>query len=251
MVSVEVHTLTIVSNDLPEVERQQIVREYEGRTIPLEELVERIRQNLRDSGYAEASAEIPQLAAMVSAPPARSVDVTVRVTAGAKYQLDAIRFENASAFTTEQLRSRFPIESGALFNAAAIGRGLDQLRDLYGSKGYINFGAIPKLEFDEARHTVNLTIDVDEGRVFAFGRLFFDGVEPHAGASKELLAAWDSLEGKTYNSRLLADWLATNATFAPETERKLYGCISPHLNPDMSHVDFQLDFPDIRSEPPR
>ena len=55
--------LTIVSADLPEAERQQIVQKYQGHTYPLEELKERIRQNRRgDLGYANARAEIPQLA---------------------------------------------------------------------------------------------------------------------------------------------------------------------------------------------
>ena len=242
----QVRTLTIASSDLPDSERRPIVSAYQGKTEDLEELEERIRLDLRDLGYAHAAVEDGQIANLTGPPDSRSADVSVRVFPGAKYQVEAIRFTGAKAFSPDQLRSQFPIADGSLFNASAIGKGLDNLKNLYASQGYINFGAIPKLSYDESRHTISLDIDIDEGARYVFGRLFLDGVEPHAGASKELLAAWSSMEGKTYDPKLLTNWLAVNATFlpgvaaAPETAQEKYVTVHDDEN---RRLDIVLHLP--------
>jgi outer membrane translocation and assembly module TamA len=241
--SVQVRTLTIISDDLPEAERLQIADAYRGKTYPLMELTERVRQNLRDLGYAEARAEMSHMAELLTALPTQPVDISFQVKAGSKYRLDTIVIEGNAVMSRDQILQQFPIHGGEVFNATSIGKGLDNLKNLYASEGYVNFGAIPKLAMNEAQHTLNLTIDIDEGARFSFGRLFFDGVEPHAGASKELLAAWKSIQGKTYSPQLLADWLAVNATFVPASERVLGRCINAHQDPETRRVDFQLDFP--------
>jgi outer membrane protein assembly factor BamA len=53
---------------------------------------------------------------------------------------------------------------GDLFSGTAIGKGLDGLKKLYQSKGYVNFGAIPQLQMDEVHHTVTLIPDIREGK---------------------------------------------------------------------------------------
>jgi hypothetical protein len=244
----QVRKLMIVSSDLPESEQIPIVSKYQGKADDLEELKERIRQDLRDLGYATAAVEDGQIANLSGPADSRSADVTVHVSAGAKYRLGEIRFENASVFPPDQLRKQFPIENGALFNASFIGEGLDNLRKLYASQGYINFGCIPNIAYDEARHTIALTLDFDEGRQFRFGRLLFEGVEPHAGAAKAILAAWPQLEGKVFTFEALAQWMHANDPYLTpaETPQELE---TVHQNPDTRRVDVVLEFPDAAAQP--
>lgn len=63
---------------------------------------------------------------------------------------------------------------------------------------------------DELRHTVDLVIFMDEGRPYDFGKLYLEGIEPHAGAGKALLNSWKALEGKRYNPLELHRWLLAN-----------------------------------------
>jgi hypothetical protein len=246
-IPVQVRTLAIVSNDMPSELRQHIVLAYQGRTYPMEELAERIRQGLRDLGYANASVEIPQLASMPTPSPGQPVDVAVQVSAGAIYQTREIRFERVSVFPVELLRSQFPIADGSVFKATAIGKGLDNLKNLYASQGYINFGAIPKLQYEETQRTIALTVDLDEGARYSFGGLSFDGIEPHAGAGKELLATWGSIEGRPYDYRLLANWLAANARFLPGMEdapqKAAEKYVSAHQVSENHRVNIELRFP--------
>ena len=53
---------------------------------------------------------------------------------------------------------------GDWFSGTLFGKGLEALRKLYGGYGYINFVGTPNPSFDEAKHTINLNIDCEEGK---------------------------------------------------------------------------------------
>jgi outer membrane translocation and assembly module TamA len=242
--SVQVRTLTIVSSDLPETERTRIVQAIQSHSYPLIEISERIRQHLRDDGYAESRAEIQQLAAILAAPPAKSLDLTVQVSAGAIYRLSAINFTGNKQITNvEVLRAQFPLNDGDLFNATAIGKGLDKLKNAYQDLGYARFGAIPKLQFDEAQHTVALTIDIQEGKQYFIGRLLVEGVAPRPGKLEALQTAWKQLYGTVYNRRLFALWLGKHATFIPNAETAPEKYVSILIDDDSDRVNVKLEFP--------
>lgn len=197
------------------------MRAFRGGTYNLDELAERIRFKFRDAGYELAKVDEPQITDVHPAQSACEADVTIRVHAGAQYRLAGITFSvhpDQPVFTAAQLRSQFPLDDGTIFSAGKIGNGLDKLKDLYGASGYANFGAIPKPVYDNARHTISLAIDIDQGRPVTFGRLLMEGVEPRAGVAKELIASWTELEGRLYNPKLLKEWLKKNsAAWPPET----------------------------------
>ena len=214
--SFRLRRLTIVSETLPEAERRETIEKLQGIDTAGMELQERVRQALRDFGYYLAEVDSPQVFSVRQDQNGRSADASVRVEPGARYTLGKIQFEGGHVFPAEEMRRQFHCSDGEHFNATEIGRGLERLKDLYASKGYANFGAIPKPIIDSSAHVVGLTIDMDEGRPVRFGALRLDGVEPMAGAGKELLASWKEMQGKLYNPKLLRDWLATNTSAWPK-----------------------------------
>lgn len=209
---VRIHRLTIESNTLPSQDREQIVRSLEHCTWFQAELSDRIRLALRDLGYYKAIADEPSVSFIKQGIDA---DVSVKVEEGPQYHIGDIRFAKASLFPPDRLREQFPILPGDLFNATKFGRGLEQLRNLYATEGYVNFVGVPVVTTDESRRIINIVVDVDEGTPFNFGRLFLDATEPHAGSYKALMQSWSSLEGKRYNPLLLKQWLEANASVWP------------------------------------
>lgn len=163
-IRVQVGTLRIVSDDLPDSEQRSIVEEYQGRSYPLEELKERIWQNVRDLGYAKASVEIQDTAALPAAPPTHPDDVIVHIAAGARYTLNEIVINGGRSFSDEEVLKQFPLRPGDLFNATAIGEGLDALKHLYASKGYVHLGIIPRMQMNDSFHTVTLVLEINEGK---------------------------------------------------------------------------------------
>ena len=161
---VQVRLLTIDSDDLPESDRVEIVRAYQGGAYPPQELMERIRQNVRDRGYAKATVKFLQPASTLTGHLPRPMDISVRVFAGARYTLSGFSIEGARVLSQYEIIQQFTFHPGDFFNATAIGRGLDRLTKLYGSKGYVNFSVIPQLQMDEVRHTVTLILEIREGK---------------------------------------------------------------------------------------
>jgi outer membrane translocation and assembly module TamA len=214
--TIRVRSLTVISTTLPETGRQSIVAKMQGIETDAEELQERVQQALRDLGYYFAKADAPQASAIEEKQGNRWADFSVCVDPGALYTLGDVTFENARAFPLDELRRQFPARAGGRFNATGIAKGLDNLRNLYGAKGYANFGAIPKPVIDEVRHVVNLAIVIDEGRPMSFGQLSLEGVEPVAGAGKSLLTSWKEMRGKLYSPELLKTWLATHTAGWPD-----------------------------------
>jgi Surface antigen variable number repeat len=159
----------------------------------------------------------------------------------AQCRLEAVHFEGGRSFSIEQLRDAFNVPVGDKSNKTAIGQGFDRLRQLYGENGYINFTAVPLFQVDQDRRTVVLTVSIDEGSQFTFGRLILAGQEPRTGEADALRNAWAALSGKRYDSSLLCKWLIQNATFLP----KQSPCRHVELHQDSSthQADIKLTFP--------
>jgi hypothetical protein len=242
-----IRTLTIISSDLLPALQQDILRLYQGRTRSMDELVASIRRNLGDLGYAKADVEIPQYATMAAPAPNQPTDVTIRVSLGAIYRIGEIRFDRQSVFSNDVLRSQFPLADGDVFKATAVEDGLNKLRSLYASEGYINFGAIPKVQYDDTKYTLDLTIQIDEGFRYHFGQLRFSGREPNHGTFQKMLDAWKSIEDKPYDYRILENFLAANAVYfpeaadAPETAADKY--VTAHQHEDDHRVEIEIHFP--------
>jgi outer membrane protein insertion porin family len=159
-------------------------------------------------GYFKAAVDEPTFAFPTKG---RGIaNVTVNVKPGAQYRLGEIRFGSATVFPAAQLREVFSQRNGDFFSATKFSRDLDDLRKLYGTRGYVNCVVNPVPSIDESRRMIDLVLEVDEGQPFDFGKLYLEGVEPHPGAGKALQDSWKPLEGRRFNTLELERWLQAN-----------------------------------------
>jgi outer membrane protein assembly factor BamA len=241
---VHVRTLTILSSDLPDAERIRTARALEGRTYRVDELRERVLHNLENSGYLKATVEEPRFTRiMLETVQPRYADVSIQVSPGTRYRLEAIIFEGGLSFSAEQLRDTFHAAVGDEFNGSAIGKGLESLRQLYSTDGHINFTAVPQLRIEQDRGSVELIVSMEEGPVFNFGRLHVEGKEIRAGKADALLSAWAPLSGKAFNAPLLSKWLVENADFLPNDGQSPLRHVEVHLDISTHRADIGLRFP--------
>jgi hypothetical protein len=165
---------------------------------------------LRYLGYFKAVVDEPRFSFPMQGEGTRIANVTVKVEPGAQYRLGEIHVQKATVFPSTQLRNLFSLRRGDLFNVTKFVEGLEDLRKLYETQGYVNFVGTPITSSDDSRRTIDIVVDIDEGKPFNFGRLYLEGVEPHPGAGKALLNSWKTLEGKRYNPLELQHWLLAN-----------------------------------------
>jgi outer membrane protein insertion porin family len=214
----------------------------------LEEDSERVRQAYRDKGYYTAAVEDPKtqirdeggLNWFTFRPrTGKRIDILMPIEEGARYRLGTITFTgNKAVRNTRALRATFAIKDGDWFNATVIGKGLDNLKKAYGQLGYINFGAIPKPVFDEAKKTVSLEIDIDEGKPFYVSRIEFEGntITRDKVIRRELLLE----EGQVYNSQLWEYSLLRLNQLEYFEPLKVEEDSEAHQNPEAGTVDLLL-----------
>src|SRR5579863_244620 len=149
-----------------------------------EETAERVRRAFQDEGYFKAEVETKAILH------GGKYDLVIDVPfPGAQYRLGKLNIIDAPSFPSAQLRGQFPIQSGEILSREKVTEGLDNLRRLYGSQGYVNSVSVPELSFDEEGVIANLTLRVDEGRQFRLRHIEILGIGPETKARvREALA---------------------------------------------------------------
>ncbi len=166
------------------------------------ELNDRIREEYQWRGFYQASADVDIVHLGLD-----RYDIVAHVNEGPQYRLAEIQFRNAKAFPVSELRRLFPLQTGELFDTRKVREGIEALRRLYGTRGYINFTPIPEPTLNRDTGTVTLTIDTDEGPVFKLGPLVITGAENRQPFTKRILAAWRPHIGQVYDSNFVEQFL--------------------------------------------
>jgi outer membrane protein insertion porin family len=178
----------------------------------LNEDAERVRRAYQNKGYFKVIVEDPQTKVrdtghsgfripLLMAGKGKAVDITVPLEEGQQYRLKEIQFTGNKAITnTKVLRSAFNMKDGDVFNLDALAKGLDELRKMYNSQGYINFTSVPDPRPDDEHKTITWVIDLDEGKPFFVRRIEFVGNT--TTRDKVIRRELALEEGALYNSEL-------------------------------------------------
>ena len=177
----------------------------------LEEDTERVRAEFQNRGYFKVLVDEPKTEIhdtghtgfhVPGLQPGlgKSVDITMPIEEGERYRLGTITFKHNKAISNAAaLRGLFPMRDGDIFSREKVAKGLENLRKAYGEAGYINFTSVPDTKFDDEKKTVNLEIDVDEGKQFYVRRIEFQG---NTTTRDKVIRREIALEeGQIYNSR--------------------------------------------------
>ena len=228
---------------------------FEGSTLPTEihvqltQLMKEIRQRawagwidevgeivvrgaLLDQGYfrIEEKAEADVLSSDAEF---QHVAITLHIDLGLQYGLGEVSFRSANAtevlaFPREELRKAIPLSDGELFSTQKIREGLDNLRKLYGSKGYIDFVATPIVEADDATQRISLIMELDQQKQFRIGKVKVISLEPNL---KPLLES-QFKSGEIFNSNVLDSFFELNKSVLP---------------PNASPEDMEVEHRDVRA----
>ena len=209
-----------------------------------DELSERIRNQFQDRGYFKA--EVDKLEIKVIDPLAspKPVRMEAYVSEGGRYRLSTIDFIGNHALTSQELRADFLIKTGDVFTKFKIAAGLEGMRRLVISRGFLDFTAIPDTSFDSGS-TVSLNIKVNEGRQYRMDKLEITGLPEVA---EKLQTRWELEPGAVFDAGYVKTFLEKNnslvpADFVEETGVKLFkDCNSStvsvhlHLTQDPQHA---------------
>ena len=176
-----------------------------------EEMEERIQASFQDRGYFAVKVNHLGFKPRDPLGVPKPVMLEADVSDGPRYKLAEIRFVDNHAFSSEKLREQFPLKRGDLFERGKVAGGLDSLRSLYGTEGFLDFVAIPDTEF-ASNATANLNILTQEGPQYHIGKL--DLVADKQVAAR-LRAEWKLTEGDVYDHTYIDRYLEANRDLLP------------------------------------
>lgn len=156
---------------------------FDASTDWVAELKNLARGVLQDRGYFQSMLHAT-VQVLQDDPLRPRVSVTLRENHLERFWLEEVRIKNAKeddpelVFPRSQLRALIPIRSGEIFNTQKIRQGMDAMRRLYGTKGYIDFIAAPITEIDSRNHRIWLTFELDEQKQFLIEKVEIFGLKP-------------------------------------------------------------------------
>jgi hypothetical protein len=206
---------------MPESVRERVVAEikqcsYDGDSRWLEEIQDAsILGAWQDEGFLKA---LPTARAQTASTDGivQHVSLTVHVDEGLQYKLGDIRFRSSDPavpliFSPEALRKMIPVPEGDIFNVQKIREGLNALRKLYGSHGYIDFVVSVTTDIDGEHQRILLTLEIDEGKQFRIGKVEVFGPNPRM---EDLLKS-TLKPGEIYNDQALQNFLKEHKSSLP------------------------------------
>jgi outer membrane protein insertion porin family len=105
----------------------------------------------------------------------------IPVNEGRQYTAGEIKVQDNKEFTEEQIKTILDIKTGDIVKGySVVNKGIENLKKLYGSRGYIQFDAFFQPEFkddpnDQAKGVADVTFVIEEGKQYTLKRLEFIG----------------------------------------------------------------------------
>jgi outer membrane protein insertion porin family len=99
------------------------------------------------------------------------VHLTFIISEGPRYKIRDVALAGNEIYTSDELFTLLELQTGEDFNAAEMTRDVNSLKDLYGSKGYINAQVKADPLFLDEPGLIDLVYKVEEGEQYRVGRI--------------------------------------------------------------------------------
>ena len=157
---VRIEGLTAPPSDASAAAAMQLALGQTYRQVVVREALERLRETLREEGLyqAEVTAEaLPH-------PETHQMDIVAHVKPGPRARVGVIQLKNSTEYRDAEILTRLKMKTGSEITSARLQRGTDRIRKFLVKKGHLSaHAAVRRGDYDAAKHTVPLDLDVAEG----------------------------------------------------------------------------------------
>jgi outer membrane protein assembly factor BamA len=157
---VRIEGLTAPPSDASAAAAMQLALGQTYRQVVIKEALERLRETLREEGLyqAEVTAEaLPH-------PETHQMDIVAHVKPGPRARVGVIQLKNGTEYRDAEILTRLKMKTGSEITSARLQRGTDRIRKYLVKKGHLSaHAAVRRGDYDAAKHTVPLDLDVAEG----------------------------------------------------------------------------------------
>ena len=167
------------------------------------------------------------------------VIVKLPVEPGMQFRLSSVDWDGNHAFPASALEKFVTVQPGQPANLLQLQQGLEQMKKLYSTRGYMKIEYKVEPHLDPAAKTASFTVHVQEGAVYHFGELNIEGLDKKAAA--RLRDQWTIRPGEpfdtSYEARFLKD---TQPDLPPGTKWSIV--VEEHVNESDKSVDLTIRY---------
>ena len=157
---VQVQGLTPPPTDATAVAAMQLALGQPYRKDVVDEGIEKLRETLRDEGLYASGISVETIRHKQT----RQMDIIVHVKPGLRARVQELELKNGTEYRDAEILSGLKMKRGQEITSARIQRGTERIRKFLVKKGHLNGRAvIHRGEYDTAKNTIPLELDVTEG----------------------------------------------------------------------------------------
>ncbi|KKQ48787.1 MAG: Outer membrane protein assembly factor BamA [candidate division TM6 bacterium GW2011_GWF2_38_10] len=105
----------------------------------------------------------------------KDVAVTFYINEGPQFLIRSVQAPGDEVFTQDEVEKLIKIAPGDVFSQSKTMQTVNQLKDLWGQKGYIYADVFPQVKPDEATNEVDITFHVERGKLLYVNRINITG----------------------------------------------------------------------------
>jgi outer membrane protein assembly factor BamA len=210
-------------------------------------LAEQIRPVYLRQGYLQAKLGPPEV--RLSGPPTaklpEQLPVYVPVATGEVYHFADAQWYGNSEISSIALGAYLGLKNGAVANGMEMEAALEQIREEYGRRGYLDATVQPESSFNDAAHTVSYRIAIAEGKQYHMGGWVITGISTN-GESR-VRTTFPLAAGDVFDKIKYEDYLVQLQSHSKDIFGELpvhYDSVGHWLREDAARgiVDVLLDF---------
>ena len=210
-------------------------------------LAEQIRPVYLRQGYLKAKLGPPEV--RLSGPPTaklpEQLPVYVPVATGEVYHFGDAQWYGNNVISSIGLDAYLGLKNGAVANGMEMEAALEQIREEYGRRGYLDATVQPESSFDDAAHTVWYKIAIAEGKQYHMGGWVITGISTN-GESR-VRTTFPIAAGDVFDKIKYEDYLVQLQSHSKDIFGELpvhYDSVGHWLRADAARgiVDVLLDF---------
>jgi outer membrane protein insertion porin family len=167
------------------------------------------------------------------------VDATVTVEEGPVYTLREVNITGVAASETAELLRLADLKKRDTANFDDVRAAVERIEKKYRDNGYMHVSSHVDRDVDDAGHTVNVTMALDLGAQYRFGKLEIKGLD--LLSEPEIRKAWGQMEGRPYQpgyADAFLDRLRAEKVF----DNLGKTLAEPHIDESSKVVDITLTF---------
>ncbi|MBF0463936.1 MAG: outer membrane protein assembly factor BamA [Nitrospirae bacterium] len=134
--------------------------------------VQRIKDLYLDYGYLDIRVNDPKV---VVDEKKRAITVVFELSEGQPFKITSLTLTGNKAYQQDILMPLIKIKPGEFFSKSKLTKDMNAVSDYYTEHGYASAGITPQVMPNETEHTVNVALNIEEGKLYHIGRIDISG----------------------------------------------------------------------------